>query len=120
MLKKHALIIAITYTLLITILSFISLNSVPDLGFDYQDKIAHSLIYMVFTFFWFNFFRQIQLPKALITAILFAVKYGIVIEVLQGSLTDSRQFDYYDIVANIIGALLIVPFLKLNERYVKK
>ena len=120
MLKKYALIIAILYTLVITILSFISINNVPDLGFEYQDKIAHVLIYIFFTLVWYIFFQRLQLSRAVSKSIFLALIYGIVIEVLQGSLTVSRQFDYYDIAANIIGALLIVPFLKLNERYVKK
>ena len=38
--------------------------------------------------------------------VLFAVFYGIVIEVLQNLLTKNRQADFYDAVANTLGAVV--------------
>ena len=120
MLKKYALVIAVLYLIVITILSFISLESTPNLGIDFADKLVHFAIYFLFALLWFNYFNAKRILKPIAKSILFAVVYGIIIEVLQESLTDSRQFDYYDIVANVLGALLIIPFLQLLKSYVKK
>ncbi len=120
MLKKYALVIAIVYSVAITILSFISLKNTPDLGIDFADKLVHFAIYFLFALLWFNHFNSKKIPKSIVKSILLAIFYGIVIEVLQESLTNSRQFDYYDIVSNAIGAMLIVPYLQLLKSYVKK
>ena len=111
---------AVSYTVIILVLSFISSKDVPYLGFDFQDKIAHLLAYTLFAFFWFNYLKSIKCKTPMYYAIVFVIAFGIVVELLQERLTATRQFDYYDILANSIGALLIVPLLKLFKSYVKK
>lgn len=97
-----------------------SLSGVPSLGIDYEDKLIHFVIYFLFTLVWYNaFLKHINLNLAL-KVVLFAILFGIIIEILQGSLTQTRQFDYYDITANTLGVLAAIPFFKLIKSHVKK
>lgn len=51
---------------------------------------------------------------------LFAILFGIFIEVLQGSLTSTRSFDYYDVLANTTGVIIAAIMLKvLTKKYQK-
>ena len=119
-LKKHALIIAIIYTLLVAFVSFMSLSSFRDLSIvTHQDKLVHVLMYLFFTFFWYNYLEAYT-NKALLIAIVLAGLFGTVVEVLQGGLTAERQFDYYDISANILGALLSIILVNRLKKHVKK
>lgn len=43
--------------------------------------------------------------KALLTAASLAIAYGYITELLQAYLTDSRQFDYFDVLANTVGSI---------------
>ncbi len=46
---------------------------------------------------------------------IFAMSYGLIIEVLQATLTNTRQADFYDFLANTMGAfvgLVVLLFYK--------
>jgi VanZ family protein len=119
-LKKYALIIAIVYTLLVAFVSFMSLSAFQDLSLiTHQDKIVHVLMYLFFAFFWYNYLETYT-DKALLIGISLAAIFGTIVEVLQGSLTAERQFDYYDISANIVGALTSIILVKRLKKRVKK
>ena len=38
--------------------------------------------------------------------VVIAIVFGIIIEILQGVLTKTRQADFYDVVANSLGAIV--------------
>lgn len=79
------------------------------------DKLAHLFVFMVLMLFvLYAFVRHKQskpfyLPLML-TAFLICVSYGLLIEIMQGTLLVDRHFELYDALANatgcIIGALL--------------
>ncbi|MBC3756892.1 VanZ family protein [Hyunsoonleella sp. SJ7] len=80
----------------------------PDTGVDYADKIFHFLAYAILCFLWvlvFHFTLQKPLKKAVLFGAGFAILFGIIIEVLQGTLTKERSLDVYDAIANSLGAL---------------
>ena len=119
-LKNYALPIAVIYTLLVAFVSFMSLSELPDLTIvTHQDKIVHVLMYLFFAFFWYNYLESYT-DFALVIAIAIAAIFGIIVEVLQGSMTSERQFDYYDISANVVGALLSIVLVKHFKKHVKK
>ena len=124
MLKKHALLIASGFTILLTIASFVKLNSIPKTGLSFEDKLFHFLAYAIFTLLWYNVFinhGKEQIKKyPLLIAFLIAIIYGIVIEVLQGQLTANRVTEFSDSVANSLGALFTVLVIKLKRLLVKK
>lgn len=119
MLKKQALIIAIFYTLGLAVVSLITISNLPDAGISFADKIFHFIVYGVLTYLWVNtFFFKFKWSKvkAITYASVLSVVFGIIIEVLQGSVTTSRFMDVYDALANTLGVLVMVLVLLLNKK----
>ncbi|MEN3323474.1 VanZ family protein [Mariniflexile soesokkakense] len=117
MLKKGVLFVSILYTVLLGTVCLIKINKLPNVGVSFGDKIFHFLAYTVLAFLWFNtFFSTFKFgkKKALIYAALFSIVFGIVIEVLQGTITTSRSSDFYDVIANTMGVFftVIIVFIK--------
>ncbi len=113
MLKYTALAIALCYTFVLATLCLIKLNSLPNVTVSNADKIFHFLAYGLFTFLWFCAWRltfNFKSRSAIICAFIWAVFFGLCVEVLQETITDSRSLDGYDVLANTFGAL-IVSFL---------
>lgn len=84
------------------------------------DKIVHFTFYAVMTVLGARFLRSYWSmdgfsTKLLFRAFVFAVAYGILIEVLQHSLTTTRQGDMKDALANTLGALVAVLFLRHSK-----
>lgn len=109
---KFLFLLALVYTLFITIGSLISTSSIPKLSVVISDKLIHTVGYFMMLLLWvlFVFFKSKSnniKPILKITAgIVFA--YGIIIEVLQGVLTETRTADMLDILANAVGIILAV------------
>jgi len=110
-LKKQALLIAISYTLALVVVSLVKLDlsSVKDVVPSFSDKIFHFLAYALFTWLWFNTFYfkfNFGKIKGIFTTIVISITFGIIIEVMQWLVTSSRSFDLLDILANTLGVLL--------------
>jgi len=52
-----------------------------------------------------------------ISALLLSICYGILMENLQYALNAGRHFDYFDIIANIIGAFTGVLLFYFKEKF---
>ncbi len=111
MLKKLALFAALIYSGVLIYASFIQTEYIPEVDVSFADKIFHFLAYFLLTLLWFvtcvysfNFTKI----KAILYASIGSVIFGIIIEVLQGMLTDYRALDVYDVIANTSGALIAV------------
>ncbi|SHF53570.1 VanZ like family protein [Arenibacter palladensis] len=96
----------------ITTLSLFSFeeDSVPSIEIPHFDKLVHFSFYFVFTALGCFAFREMDrrntpLKKAIVKIVLYAVVYGIIIEVLQGVATKNREPDLLDVLANSLGAL---------------
>ena len=117
MLKKIKwLYVAIFYTILVFIVSLVSFKDVPQPSISMFDKMVHLGIYFVFTTVWFfNLFfdRQWRYDKAIWFSAIFAILVGVLIEYLQGALTATRSADVNDVIANLLGTVFAVIFLKL-------
>lgn len=120
-------ILAIAWTITITILSLISLEGAPNLGFSFADKIAHGLVYFTVAIVWFlafskgvtNTFLQ---KNALMISAVFSILYGICVEIMQETLVTNRQGDWQDVLANATGTILAILLLKyvvLKKRKLK-
>jgi len=87
--------------------SLVSFNSVPKVKIIGNDKIVHFLFYLIFVILWGLAKKQSYFKiKYDLLIVLIAIVYGIIIEVLQGVLTVTRQADFYDALANSLGAFL--------------
>jgi VanZ family protein len=110
--------LAIIWTVLITIASLVSFNSIPKVKIVGSDKMIHFLFYLVFVILWGLAKKQIYFNRKYdFLIVVVAIIYGIIIEVLQSVLTSTRQADFYDVLANAIGAifgLVILLIMKSN------
>lgn len=109
--RRLIIYIAIFFTIAIAVGSLISIKNIAEPKIHNLDKIIHFGAYGVLALSWLlSFKKNIESKKyASLTAFVVFV-YGIIIEVLQGTLTSYRQVDFYDILANFAGitiALLV-------------
>jgi VanZ family protein len=104
-------ILAFLWTLLIFHFSLDESPSVPKINIQYPDKVVHFIFYFVFVYFWSKSLKSKPLNYLLI--VLFsALTLGILIEFLQKNFTHNRSFDWYDILANSIGAIVSFIYVK--------
>jgi VanZ family protein len=97
----------------ITVLSLVSFEDdySLDISIPYFDKLVHFTFYFIASILGGLFGREISMgrfSKTKVLAISFVglVFYGIIIEVLQSSMTTYRSGELMDVMANSAGALL--------------
>ena len=110
LLEDNLLTFAIIATLIVAALS---LSAIPKINLGIKirsgDKILHILAYFTLSTIWFlALHKKIKNHYVKLVLILSLVIYGIVLEVLQGGITNYRTGDFYDVIANTIGVLLAV------------
>ena len=89
-------------------------SNVPSVGFDHFDKIAHVVMYTVLSALICGYAIRVYETSSLKRAIvcfLLASAYGLLMEILQHCFFESRSFEFYDIISNIIGSLIGVIFV---------
>ncbi|MGB6268593.1 MAG: VanZ family protein [Olleya sp.] len=103
------------YSITLLLASLIKVKDVVDLP-ENNDKVMHAIAYFIFTSIWFytlNSYYNKSIKQALKIAIIASILFGIIIELLQHTITQSRQADYKDIIANVVGTLVAVLIIKL-------
>ncbi|MEX0312734.1 MAG: VanZ family protein [Allomuricauda sp.] len=110
-------------------LSLFSFSGVDTGGINipYLDKITHFMFYLIFSILGCLFLRErtkgnLTLGKSTILIGFVAVFYGMLMEVLQYTLTTDRMAEFGDVIANTIGAIVGVILIKWyfsNERPLK-
>lgn len=104
-------IIAVFWTLLIVYLCLDDAPNIPKFTFHYKDKIVHFIFYFVFVYFWTKSLKN-KNENSIVIILFFALVIGVSIEFLQENFTDNRTFDWYDILANSIGAIASFMYVK--------
>lgn len=82
------------------------MKAVPNLKYSHIDKFEHAFAYAFLSFFWFVSCELGKVKIKLLYLIMVLVAYGVVIEILQTTLTASRTGDLLDVLANSIGVLV--------------
>lgn len=111
--KKHFVVLC---ALGILVLSIMPGDNAPDVDIPYFDKIAHLGIYTVLSGLLYGFcvrHFKISKSKMMIAAFLSASAYGVLMEILQHLFFESRSFEFYDIISNIMGSLLGILFVNI-------
>ena len=102
----------------------LSLFSFSDMDLDegnlnvpYADKIVHFTFYLVFSILGCLLVRERtkglwSMGKATRVIVVSAISYGIVIEVLQYTLTEDRMAEFGDVVANTLGAFVGIGLIR--------
>ena len=114
--KTLLLLLAVLYSCGITVLFFIPTDGLPRVNFSSVDKVVHVAVFIILICIWqLYFFRkdggELSWRKSFII-LLTSLIYGILIEVFQGLLTDSRSSDIFDVFANLVGSLIGVVFFQ--------
>lgn len=110
-------VFAVLWTLVIFYLCLDDSPNLPKFTFPYKDKVVHFIFYFVFVFFWIKSLK-IKSNDYLVVVLFVALLQGIGIEFLQENFTIHRTFDWYDILANSIGA--IVSLITIKKFYAIK
>ena len=88
---------------------------------EYDDKIFHIFAYGLLCGLWYVSLRQLRKTDPIAIAVVLALIYGIILEVLQGQLTADRKLDFLDVVANTIGITIVSILIVIrNKTIVKK
>jgi VanZ family protein len=114
--KRWSLPILLIYIAALTYGSLGNVSGVPELGFSFDDKIYHFLAYAVLTLILYNYLTTTTVKHNILLSVTIAVIYGIIIEVLQSTVTDFRTPDYYDVIANTTGALFTMLMLRFKKK----
>jgi len=123
---KIFLFAALIYTSAITYFSLIVMDfKVSVGGFDPTDKMLHAGAYLFLAFLWKLYFI-FQTPdfkrytSNLLWVAFACFIFGMLIEVLQGTLTSYRTPDWWDVLANSTGVVLAVLFFIILAPKMKK
>ena len=102
--ERNFLILAILWTIGVTVASLASLNNLPSVSIPGNDKTAHFVFYFVFFVLWyFGLQHYLKLKRVQLTLVFVTILYGICMEFLQAQITSNRQADFYDVLANSFG-----------------
>lgn len=114
------LAIALLYTIALAVVSLLNSSNLPTIEAENGDKIGHAIAYSLLGLVWYLTLKALNFSKPLLVASCSAIIYGIILEVLQGTLTDARVSDIYDIVANTVGVAFISIIIMIrNKSHVK-
>jgi VanZ family protein len=91
------------YTTSIGVLSLVRLTVMPKLNTGFDDKIVHFLMYAILCFVFFLSLETLKNKSSLVVAIVLAIGFGTVIEILQSIVSIYRTTEVLDIVANCLG-----------------
>ena len=123
-LKKYIHIITIIYSAALAIISLVQISDIPDYIPSFSDKVFHFSAYGLLSLlcvYSLLYKYKLKTNHALFFGALLAISFGIIIEVLQGQITNTRVTDQNDILANTFGALLTTIILGIKNRFdVKK
>ena len=121
-LKNTTLSLAIGWTFLILVLCLVKFNNLPSVQVSGADKYVHFTFHFTFTVLW-SFYSRLRLGqwvlKRSFVIVCLSLVYGILIEILQETFTQTRKADMMDVVANSAGAitaLLAVALWKLKSK----
>tara|TARA_A200000113_G_scaffold134708_1_gene121163 strand:+ start:520 stop:888 length:369 start_codon:yes stop_codon:yes gene_type:complete len=93
-------------------------QQMEQITFNLSDKLIHCLYYTGLTFFWIKSTEEPSNRKIIKTALLVFL-FGLVLEILQGTLPIQRNMDFFDLLANSVGILLALVsehFLRVNVK----
>jgi len=120
LLKDNAIFIAIFITISIAIGSLVKPDLITLKSISVSDKTYHFIAYFFLMFSWlYAFLKNEKFQKNIKYLILGCLIFGIVIEILQGTITSYRTTSYLDILANSVGIGLAVLIFHFFEKKIQ-
>ena len=107
---------AALWTVFVTVCCLVSMHNFDSVPVQdgYTDKYVHCSFYFIFTVLWYQYFKRARPgnnKRQRLYVFLFAVVFGILIEVCQQFFTKDRSADITDVAANTTGSALAVLVL---------
>jgi VanZ family protein len=124
MIKKYKFSIILSAIILyLSLKNSNDLNKVRLFNIPEFDKIVHFLMYFSLMFVIIYESATSSLKKSLFLLALFPFFYGILIEILQGTLTTTRSASVFDAIFNTLGILMAVliweTIKKMNRKNIR-
>lgn len=100
--------LALTWTLFIVIMCLKPSSGNDFISFPNADKVVHFCFYFGFITLWYRYLllKNSYFLKNRYVLVAIAIVFGILIEIAQKIFTNSRQGDFWDVIANSLGALV--------------
>lgn len=116
--KKHQIVYytpAIGWGVFIFVMSLLPSSELPNVLITTDDLIIHGGVYGVYGLLlsWALHKSDTYSFKARVGIWTFATLFGVLVEIAQATLTQYRQFEFLDMLANSTGALLAISIFHL-------
>ena len=117
LLENKAVYIAIFFTIAILLGSLVKPELVVVDSISVSDKTYHLIAYFLLMLSWlYAFSNREKFNENVKYVIIGCIFFGIIIELLQGTITSYRTASFLDIIANTSGVLLAVVIFHVFEK----
>lgn len=117
LLEDNAVYIAIFFTIAILLGSLVKPELVVVDSISVSDKTYHLIAYFLLMLSWlYAFSNREKFKENVKYVIIGCIFFGIIIELLQGTITSYRTASFLDIIANTSGVLLAVVIFHVFEK----
>jgi VanZ family protein len=119
--RAKALVLFFFWLSVVTSLSLIKFRKLSLVPVENSDKLVHFVFYCITALlcFWVLRVFAVSFSRSLLGSLVFSIGYGILIEVMQDNFTETRRFEWNDILANTFGTLVALFGLLLLRNKVK-
>jgi len=120
LLEDNAILIAIFFTISITIGSLVKSDVIAIEIVSISDKTIHFIAYFFLMLSWlYVFFKKKSFSKNVKFIFIGCIVLGIIIEILQGVTTTYRTLSFLDVAANTLGVLFASTVFHFFEKKIR-
>jgi VanZ family protein len=120
LLEDNAILIAIFFTISITIGSLVKSDVIALEIVSISDKTIHFIAYFFLMLSWlYVFFKKKSFSKNVKFIFIGCIVFGIIIEILQGVTTTYRTLSFLDVAANTLGVLFASTVFHFFEKKIR-
>jgi VanZ family protein len=117
LLEDNAILIAIFFTISITIGSLVKSDVIAVEIVSISDKTIHFIAYFFLMLSWlYVFFKKKSFSKNVKFIFIGCIVFGIIIEIIQGVTTTYRTLSFLDVAANTLGVLFASTVFHFFEK----
>ena len=120
LLEDNAILIAVFFTISITIGSLVKSDVIAVEIVSISDKTIHFIAYFFLMLSWlYVFFKKKSFSKNVKYIFIGCIVFGIIIEILQGVTTTYRTLSFLDVAANTLGVLFASTVFHFFEKKIR-
>ena len=120
LLEDNAILIAIFFTISITIGSLVKSDVIDVEIVSISDKTIHFIAYFFLMLSWlYVFFKKKSFSKNVKFIFIGCIVFGIIIEIIQGVTTTYRTLSFLDVAANTLGVLFASTVFHFFEKKIR-